>query len=459
MMARMLNFEFEQLETEVQHLVETGDLEGLRELLTTHHPADIADIVERIEDDDTRLRVFELLPLEQAAEVLHEMGGHATRELIDDLSSDQVGDLLDQLSMDDAVELLTEDVPERQKELLALMEPDDAAEVRDLLQYPPDSAGRLMTEKYVRILGNLTASEAIEHLRKVDSQVETLNDLYIMNGDRRLLGVVSLREVITAPPNTRLSDIMTTQVVSVQPETDQEEVARMVSRYNFLAIPVVTPDGRMLGIITVDDVIDILVRETTEDIMRFSGVEGGGLMDQPYFTLPILSVVRKRFGWLLLLFLAETLTGSVLRLFEGELAQVVALSFFIPLLIGTGGNTGAQTVSTIIRGLALSEIRLRDTVRVIMRELGSGFLLGLALGVVGLIRTILWGQDLHFSLVIGLSLLVICTWANTIGSLIPLVAHRLKIDPAVVSAPLITTLVDATGLAIYFLIAKVLLSL
>jgi magnesium transporter len=458
-MARMLNVELEQLEAKVHRKLESGDLEGLRTLLTAQHPVDIAEIVERVDDDDERLRIFDLLPLELAAEVLHEMGAHATRELIDDLPSDQVGDLLDSLPMDDVSEILTEDVPERQDELLALMEPDDAAEVQDLLQYPPNSAGRFMTEKYARVTGNLTAAETIEYLRKIDSQVETVSDLYVINGDRRLQGVVSLRQVVTAPPQTRLSDIMITQVVSVLPETDQEEVARLVARYDFLAIPVVLPDGRMLGIVTVDDVIDILVQETTEDIMRFSGVEGGSTMDQPYFTLPIFTVIRRRFGWLLLLFLAETLTGSVLRLFEGELSQVVALSFFIPLLIGTGGNTGAQTVSTIIRGLALKEIRLRDTARVIGRELGSGLLLGLALGFVGVTRTILWGQDLHFALVIGLSLMVICTWANTIGSLIPLIAHRFKIDPAVVSAPLITTLVDATGLAIYFLIAKILLGL
>jgi magnesium transporter len=315
-----------------------------------------------------------------------------------------------------------------------------------------------MTEKFVRIRPEMTLLEVMDHLRRIDPEVETITDLYALDADSRLVGVVSLRDVIRGQPNQRVAGIMQTQIISVTPETDQEEVARMVSRYDFLALPVLAADGRMLGIITVDDVIDVLVQESTEDVLRFGGVEGG-LIDQPYFTVPIVRVVRKRVGWLLLLFLAETFTGSVLRLFESELARVVALSFFIPLLIGTGGNTGAQTVSTLIRGLALGEIRLRDTWRVIVRELGSGLLLGLLLGGVAFGRALLWGSTLPLAAVVGLTIVAICTWANTIGSLIPLVAQKIGIDPALVSAPLITTLVDATGLAIYLLIAKVLLGL
>src|SRR5262249_32085650 len=200
---------------------------------------------------------------------------------------------------------------------------------------------------------------------------------------------------------------------TVTPETDQEEVARLVSRYDLLALPVVDAGGHILGIVTVDDVLDVLVQEGTEDVLRFSGIEGGPEFDQPYFTIPILRVVRKRVAWLLLLFLAETFTGSVLRLFESELSRVVALSFFIPLLIGTGGNTGAQTVSTLIRGLALGEIRVRDTWRVILRELWSGLLLGLILGTVAFGRALLWGSSYPLAAVVGLTIIAICTWANT----------------------------------------------
>jgi magnesium transporter len=447
----------ESLEQQVCTALAANDLDGLRTLLAAQHPADVADVIDRLDDAD-QVRVFRLLTPERAAEVLDETSPEATRELIEQLQSDEAGDLLDRLPMDDAAEILSEDVPERQQALLAAMEPADAAEVRTLLQYPPQTAGRLMTEKFVRVRPEMTLLEVMYHLRRIDPEVETITDLYALDTDSRLVGVVSLREIIRGQPDERVADLMQTQIISVTPETDQEEVARLVSRYDFLAMPVVTSDRRMLGIVTVDDVIDVLVAETTEDVLRFGAVEGG-VIDEPYFKVPIFRVIRKRVGWLLLLFLAETFTGSVLRIFEDELARVVALSFFIPLLIGTGGNTGAQTVSTLIRGLALGEIQLRDTWRVIVRELGSGLLLGVLLGIVGFGRALLWGSTVPLSLVVGLTIVAICTWANTIGSLIPLIAQKVGIDPAVVSAPLITTLVDATGLAIYLLIAKALLGL
>ncbi len=447
----------EALEQRVRKVLAANDLDGLRMLLAGRHPADIADVIDRLDDED-KVKVFRLLTHRQAADVLDETSGDATRELLENLPQEQVGDLLDSLPMDDVAEILTEDVPERQQELLAAMEPRDAAEVRTLLSYPPQSAGRLMTDKFVRVQPEMTTGETIAYLRLIDPEIESLTDLYVLDPAQQLLGAVPLRAVITTRPDRRLSEIMNTQVVTVPPETDQEEVARLVARYDVLTLPVVD-GGRMLGIITVDDVIDVLVSEGTEDVLRFAGIEGGPELDQPYFSVPLIRVVRKRVGWLLLLFLAETFTGSVLRLFEGELSRVVALSFFIPLLIGTGGNTGAQTVSTLIRGLALGEIRLRDTWRVIARELAGGLLLGLILGTVAFGRALLWGSSYALAAVVGLTIIAICTWANTIGSLIPLIAQKLKIDPAVVSAPLITTLVDATGLAIYLLIAKVLLAL
>jgi magnesium transporter len=315
----------------------------------------------------------------------------------------------------------------------------------------------MMTEKFATVRPEMTVAATLAHLRQVQPDVETLTNLYVVNQDEQLVGVVSLREVVVAEPERQIGDLMNKRLVTVTPETDREEVARLVSHYDYLAMPVVAPDGKVLGIIPVDDVIDALVAEGTEDILRFGGMEGGGTIDQPYFTVPIMTVIRKRVGWLLLLFLAETLTGTVLRAFESELAAVVALAFFIPLLIGTGGNTGAQTVSTLIRGLALGEIQMRDMGRVVLRELGGGLLLGAILGVVAFGRALLWGTTTPLALTVGITILAICTWANTIGALIPMVAHRLKIDPAVVSAPLITTLVDATGLAIYLLVAKVIL--
>ena len=446
----------EQIEQQLHEALENDNLESLRGVLNDEYPADIADALERLEVE-SRLAAFRLLQPEIAAEVLNELGLDSTRELLQLMDPEEVGLLLDEMPMDDAVEILTEDVPELQEAYLAEMDPEDAAEVQRLLQYPPDSAGLLMTEKYVGIRDDLTAAEAIEHVRQVDEEVETVTNLYILDAERRLIGVTSLRRVITAQPDTYIRDIMETDLVTVPPEIDQEKVARMISRYNFLAMPVVDEQQKLLGIITVDDAMDVLTEENTEDILRFGGVDQGS--DQPYFTIPLYKVLRSRFGWLLLLMVADTLTGTVMRMFDVQLAAVVSLSFYIPLLIGTGGNTGAQTVSTIIRGLAVQDIRFRDIFRVLRREFLGGLLLGLALSIVAGARAYIWDGSLELALVIGLSIIIICTWANLMGSLIPLVATKIGIDPAVVSAPMISTLVDASGLFLYLTIATLILGL
>ncbi|MDX1995286.1 MAG: magnesium transporter [bacterium] len=446
-------------ERRIRELLEAQQLNELRALVNDEYAPDLADVLERL-DEDEQLKVFGLLEIDMAIDVLHELGRQATRHILSGIPAARVGDLLDEMPMDDAASILIEDVPDMQEEFLAEMEPADAAEVRDLLQYPPKSAGRLMTEKFARIRPEATVQDVMAHLRKIDPEVETISDVYALDPQGRLAGVASLRQLVTADPQQRIREIMATDLITVAPDTDQEDVARLVARYDFLAIPVVTSDLRMLGIITVDDVIHVLVEESAEDALRFGGVEGAvGLISQPYFTVPLNKVIRSRLGWLLLLFVAETFTGMVLRGYESQLAQVTALSFFIPLLIGTGGNTGAQTVSTIIRALALKEVRLSDGMRVLAREMGSGLLLGTLLGTVGFFRALLWGSGFGLSLVVGLSVLAICAWANTIGSLIPLIATRFKIDPAIVSAPLITTLVGATGLAIYLTIATIILRL
>ncbi len=446
----------ETLEQRVRDALEAGDFDRLRALLATQHPADIADIIDRL-DEEEEITVFRLLSPQQAADVLDETSVETTRSLVERLPAEQVADLLELMPSDDVAEILGEDVPERQQTLLAAMEREEAQEVRALLQYPPRSAGRLMTENFVRVSLDMTAAETLEHLRQVDPEVEAISTLYALDDDGRLIGVVSLRSVIAAASTRRLWELVHTRIVSVTPETDQEEAARLVSQYDLLAIPVVEADMRMLGVVTVDDVIDVLVQESTEDVLRFGAVESGA--DESYFSIPIVQAVRRRVGWLLILFLTGTLTINVLGYFEAELEQVVALAFFIPLLIGTGGNTGAQTVSTMVRGMALGEIRLSDALRVIARELSSGLLLGLMLAVVAFGFALLLGNPLALALVVALSITAVCAWANTIGAIVPLAAQRVGLDPALVSAPLITTLVDATGLAIYLLIAQALLGL
>lgn len=443
------------LENAIGELLDADDLDALAALLVAQHPADLADVLDRLESP-RREAVFALLPPRVAAPVLSESGRETTNALLATLGPRKASELLDFLPADDAADMLTVDVPAQTEELLTGMNPAVASRVRALLTYPPGTAGRMMNEAFARVSPEATVAETFDHLRAVGAGLESFVDVFVVDRDDRLVGVASLEHLVLASPAARLGDVMTGRVVHVAPTDDCETAANIVAHYDLKMLPVVE-DGRILGIVTVDDLLDVVVEEGTKDQLSFGAVEPGVLTD-PYFQTPIWRVVRSRIGWLLLLFVAETATGVVLRFFEDELARVVALSFFIPLLIGTGGNTGAQTVSTIIRGLALKQIRTRDTGKVVARELLSGLLLGCMLAAVGFVRALLWGSGLQLSLVVALTLVAIVTWANTIGSLIPLVAQRFKVDPALVSAPLITTLVDASGLAIYLLIARALLA-
>lgn len=449
--------------TELTREIVERTLHQVRAALDRNDVSAAIDALEKLKQED-QVEVFDELDVEDQAELLPRLNPEKAADIVVELEAqadvaERVDDqtlsrILDEMEPDDAADVIGELPRDRQQRILAGME--EADDVRPLLIHPDESAGGLMTTSFLTLRPGMTAQEAIEALRAWNPDDEMPYYLFVVDRERRLVGVVSLRQLLVAPPDRLIGQIMNPDVISVTVGTDQEEVANLMKKHDFLALPVVDANQHLLGIITVDDVVDVIEEEATEDVYRFGGVEPG-VLNKPYFKTSLLRVVRSRAGWLVLLFVAETFTGSVLRIFEAELATVVALSFFIPLLIGTGGNTGAQTVSTIIRGLALREILPRDLFRVLSRELLGGLMLGASLGVLAFVRAELWGSGFWLSLVVGLSVLVICTWANTIGSLIPMAAQRLKIDPAIVSAPLITTLVDATGLAIYLMIAKLLL--
>jgi magnesium transporter len=449
--------ELDRLEVLVREAIERDDDDALRRLIAQAYPPDIADIIDRL-DDENQIRVFRLLAPQQAADVLDETSADATRELISELSPAEAADILEELDSDDAAAILTEDVPERQEALLDAMDPQDAADVRALLRYPPQSAGRLLNDYFVTVTPQHTATQALGELRAMVHDAAVITYLYVIEDGARLTGTLSLRKLLVAQPEETVAALMRPTPITVVPEADQEEVARIVARYDLAAVPVVTPEGRMIGVVTADDVIDILVEEGTEDVLKFGAV-GQGRPDETYFTVPVWDAVRRRVPWLLLLFVGGSFTANVLGLFENRLEQVVALTFYIPLLIGTGGNTGSQTVSTLIRAMALGEVRPRDTLRVIGRELIAGMLLGLLLGSVALARVLTDGQVLAMGAAVALSVLAIVVWANVIGALVPIGARKLGVDPALISAPMITTLVDASGLAIYLLIAGMLLGL
>lgn len=445
------------LETELRESLMRGQDGRARAILADLHPADIADLLD-VMDEDLRVRAFSLLEDEVASEVLDETQAEATLNLVEAVPGERMADLLEGLPMDDAAELLGDLPPEQAESLIVLMEPDDAAEVQSLLEYGDETAGRLMTEKVVRVRRRWTAQETIEFLRRVDPETETLAYLYVVDDADQLVGVVPLRALMTAPADALVRDIMEPDVIYATVDDDQEEVARMVAKYDFFAIPVVDRKGRLAGIITHDDVVDILEEEFTEDVQRLGGSQP---LERPYFAVSIPRVVWKRVGWLVLLFATGgLLSGAVLRNFQAELAAVVALATFIPMVTGTGGNAGSQTVATIIRAQALNEVRASDLPRVLLREIITGLGVGIALGLIGLVMALFWEADAPLvGITFTLTLLAVVVWANVVGALIPIIADLLGIDPAVVSTPFITTVVDASGLFIYFSVAKVVLEL
>jgi magnesium transporter len=441
---------------EIRELIENGETGSLRTLLAQYHPADIADLLDSLPSEDAVV-LFNLLNLETASEVLDETGSLVRQELVEQVDDERLADLLEELPMDDAAEFL-EDLPDPTAErLLRLMEPQEAREVEQLLQYEEESAGRLMSTDIAALRRQWTAAEALEYLRSLD-EPETLHYLYVVDRERHLIGVVPIRNLILAKPHQTIESIMHSDVVSVSVDADQEELAEFISRYDFVAIPIVDRNNHLVGVATVDDVLDVLAEEATEDIQRLGGSEP---LENPYFAVSVLQVVRKRIVWLLLLFVASLLSSTVIKRFEGLLEAVVVLTFFIPLITGTGGNAGSQTVTTVIRALAVEDIRLADVGRAWRREVSVGLILGLLLGLigagVGAAVAAFSDADVGMGLVIAVTLPIVVVWANTVATLIPIGADRLGIDPAVISAPLITTIVDATALLIYFLIAGLVL--
>ncbi|MCA1850311.1 MAG: magnesium transporter, partial [Acidobacteria bacterium] len=397
--------------------------------------------------------VVSMLPIERTIEVCNQPTMRRRSAILEQLEPERAAHILAGLSADERTDIIQKMSPHERHRVLPKLSAEMRAELEHLLQYPDHTAGGIMTTEFVRLDPLMTVGAALKHIRSVARERESIYACYVMEpGTGHLLGSVSLRDLVMAELDRPVTEIMRRRPVTVGASDDQEAVAHKIAKYNLLAVPVLEGDGSVVGFVTVDDVIDVMVEEQTEDILRMAAVEPGAL-DRPYFENPIARVVRKRIGWLLMLFVAGTLTSAVLHNFEGELTKVVALSLFIPLLIGTGGNAGAQTVMTVIRSLALGEIGVRNAWRVVLREATTGMVVGLLVGAVAFGQALLWKVPLELALTVSVTMFAICVWATTVGSLVPIAAHYFGIDPAVLSAPLITTLVDATGLVIYFTIA------
>jgi len=419
-------------------------------------PEDLAELLNQLNLAEAAA-VVTMLPLPRCIELCDQPTMRRRAAILEQLEPSRVAAILEGLSADERTDIIQKMGSHERHRLMPKFSPEVRAELEDLLQYPDHTAGGIMTTEFVRLDPKMTVGDALKHIRAVAREKESIYACYLMDPETdRLIGAVSLRDLVMAELDRPLLKVCRRKPVTVNVLDDQELVAQKIGKYNLLAVPVVEQDGSVVGFVTVDDVIDVLIEEQTEDLLRMAAVEPGA-MDKPYFDNPISRVVRKRIGWLLLLFVAGTLTSAVLHRFENELAAVVALAFFIPLLIGTGGNAGAQTVMTVIRSLALGEVGVRHAWRVTMREATTGMLVGLMVAPIAFGQALLWQAPMELALTVSVTMFAICVWSTTVGALIPIAAQRFGVDPAVLSAPLITTLVDATGLIIYFTIAKAIL--
>jgi magnesium transporter len=439
--------------------------------MTAAAPADSKDALSATELLDAwpilskidRAEGFAILPRPEAEELFLSLGAQDQLLLIESLPAGEKRSWARLLPPDDAADLMQEATAEQREALLALLDEPTQKEVRALLAYKEDEAGGLMNPRYARVRPDMTVDEAVSYLRQqARAKVETIYVAYVLDDQRRLVGVASFRDLFAAERALRVRDVMRTEYVTVTEQQDQEVVSRLFAQHDLVAIPVVDAEGRMKGIVTVDDIVDVVQEEATEDIQKFGGMEA---LDAPYLQIGLPTMIRKRGVWLAVLLLGEMLTATAMAFYEHEIARAVVLALFVPLIISSGGNSGSQASTLVIRAMALGEVRMRDWFRVVRRELVTGLCLGLVLGAIGFLRIIVWqaikptygAHSVLIGFTVFFSLLGVVLFGTFAGSLLPFLLKKMKLDPASASAPFVATLVDVTGLVIYFTAASLIL--
>ncbi len=439
---------------EIRELIETRDSQTLSEALDMWQPADIAELFADLNDDDERA-AFQLLHGPQRTLIFEYLDRPTQHKLLESLEPTDAGALFNDMAADDRTALLEElDPADREKHLRTLSAQQQAI-ARSLLDYPEDSVGRLMSPDFIAVRSNWTVEHVLDHVRKHGHDSETLNVVYIVDHDMHLIDDFRIRQILLAPIHTIIERLMDRNFVKLNATDLKRSAIEVFRRYDRTALPVVDDQNRLLGVVTIDDVLDVAEQAATEDAQKFGGLEA---LTEPYATTPLLTMVQKRATWLVILFLGELLTATAMGYFEHEIAKAVVLALFVPLIISSGGNSGSQAATLIVRALAVGEIGLSDWLRVFRRELISGAILGVILGSIGFLRIALWSafSDIygqHWALVgtaVSLSLVVIVLWGSIIGSMLPFGLKRLGLDPATSSAPFVATFVDVTGLVIYF---------
>ncbi|MCI8613652.1 magnesium transporter [Parablautia intestinalis] len=438
----------------VKELLKTKQYTSLRQKMAEMNAADIAVVLEEMDEEDL-LKVFRILPKNMAADVFSYLEVDSQQFIITSLSEKDAAGIIDNLMADDATDLLEEMPANVVKKLLANANPDTRRDINHLLRYPEDSAGSIMTVEYVDLKENMTVEDAISRIRKVGMDSETINICYVLDAKRTLVGTVALRYLLISPGDAVIGDIMHENVIFINTMMDQEEVARQFQKYDFTAMPVVDNENRLVGIITVDDVVDILQEEATEDMEKMAAIVPS---DKPYMKTSVIETWKKRMPWLLLLMISAAFTGSILTTFEDALMAYGVLIAYIPMLMDTGGNAGGQASVTIIRGLSLNEIEFKDGFRVLWKEMRVALLCGITLSAANFVKLLLLDKvSLPVALVVCLTLVAAVLIAKVVGCMLPMLAKKIGFDPAVMASPFITTIVDVLSLLVYFQIATHLL--
>jgi magnesium transporter len=446
---------------EIQSLVRTGDFEGLRSHLTRLRPQEVAATLAALRADDQVL-AFRILPRRLAASVFEYLSAEQQRRLVKAMGQEDVAALLNQMSPDDRTLFLSELPANVTKPLLALLTPEERAEAVKLLGYAPGTVGRLMTPHYIAVREDWTVQQVLDYVREHGQNSETLNVVYVVDEGGVLIDDIRIREFLVVPLTTRVADLMDRRFVTLKATDTQESAVTTFRAEDRSALPVTDTTGVLIGIVTVDDALDVAEQVATRDFQRFGGSEA---LDRPYLEMPPLQMVKKRAGWLVMLFLGEMLTATAMSFFEKEIAKAVVLALFVPLIISSGGNSGSQASTLVIRALALGELKLRDLWQVVRREVFSGLALGCILAAIGFLRIAVWSAFssiygphwLLVALTVSLSLIGVVLWGTLMGSVLPFILRRLGFDPATSSAPFVATLVDVTGLVIYFSVGFVVL--
>ncbi len=449
------------LQPEIQSLIAEKKLSILKEILSEWTPADIADLLVELPEHE-QVIIFRLLPNELAADTFEHLELDTQMDLVKAMGKEKVASILNEMDPDDRTALL-EDLPgTAAKQLIQLLSPEERRVAVTLLGYPENSVGRLMTPDYIAIKPQWTITEALDYIRENAEDSETMNIIYVIDDKGKLLDDIKIRDFILARPDQKVSDIMDGNYIALNVNDDQEKAVEVFKKYDRIALPVVDKNGVLIGIVTVDDVLDVAEEEATEDIQKLAAVEA---LEEPYHTISISSMVKKRAVWLTILFFGETLTAFAMGHFKDEISKAVVLSMFIPLIISSGGNSGSQASTLVIRAMALGEITLGDWWRIMRREILSGFMLGLILGSIGFVQVMVLSNfsdaigehRVLIGLTVGFSLIGIVLWGTFSGSMLPFVLKKLGIDPATASGPMVATVVDVTGLFIYFTIALMVL--